>query len=154
MNMQKVNDIAQIDLEGFQVVKGEYFLTVPSRMTTPTMTIKNGKISFSKRAITDMNSCERIRMEVNPDKRSIIIIPVTAKDMDAIRWTKNIKEPLPRVLTCSEFTSQIFELWGWDEKFDYRAVGRVVTVDNKVMMLFDFNDPEKWRHKERGKKND
>ena len=47
------------------------------------------------------------------------------------------------------FSSQIYEIWGWDTSWVYRAVGHVVTVENKIMLLFDFSAPEQWKAKEK-----
>ena len=43
--------------------------------------------------------------------------------------------------------SRIYEMWGWDPDFTYRAPGRLVTVDSKVMLLYDFSSPEQWESK-------
>ena len=40
-------------------------------------------------------------------------------------------------------------MWGWDTGCVYRTAGRIVTVDNKVMLLFNFSSPEQWRGKEK-----
>ena len=40
---------------------------------------------------------------------------------------------------------QIFDMWGLDKELHYRANGKLVTADRKIMLLFDFNRPEAWR---------
>ena len=62
---------------------------------------------------------------------------------------ENIKEYAPRRIECVRFTSRLYEMWEWDPGLVYRASGRIVTVDNKVMLLFDFNTPEQWKAKEK-----
>lgn len=96
-----------------------------------------------------MNCCERIRLEVHPQKKSLLAVPVTVKDKDSIIWRKNIKEYAPRRMESVRFSSQIYEIWGWDTSWVYRAVGHVVTVENKIMLLFDFSAPEQWKAKEK-----
>ena len=135
--------IDEISLEGFKIVSGDLFMHAPRR-SCPTCTIWRDSIGFSKRAVEELNTCERIRIQVHPDKRCILIVPVTMNDKDGIRWIKNTKEPAARKMTCKSFTSQLFEVWGLDPRCAYRANGRVVTSDHKVMLLFDFLDPETW----------
>lgn len=96
-----------------------------------------------------LNNCERVRIEVNPKTRCILLIPVTSKDKDAVRWAKTGKEVQPRKIECLAFTSQLFDGWGWDRKRVYRTTGRIVSSDKKIMLLFDFSNPESWPMKEK-----
>ena len=100
-------------------------------------------------ALTALNNCERVRIEIHPQKKGVLLVPVTIKDKDGIPWRKNLKDYAPRRMECSKFSSTLYEMWGWDTGCVYRAPGRVVTVDNKVMLLFDFSAPEQWRAKEK-----
>ena len=46
------------------------------------------------------------------------------------------------------------ETWKWKEDHVYRAVGRIVTADKKVMLLFDFSKAENWKQPlKKGKTN-
>ena len=142
------NEIEEISLDGFQVVGGEYF-TRRVAYYAPTCTIWSGGLTFNRVALTALNNCERVRLELHPQKKGILLVPVTIKDKDGIPWRKNIKEYAPRRMECSRFTSTLYELWSWDPGCVYRAAGRVVTVDNKVLLLFDFSCPEQWKAKEK-----
>ena len=62
--------IQEISREGFQVVSVEMF-QCPLRSATPSMTIWNNSISFNKAALTALNNCERVRIEINVEKRMI-----------------------------------------------------------------------------------
>ena len=56
-------NMQEISLEGFQVVNASMFRRV-SRPSAPTATIWPDSICFSKTALTLLNNCERIRIEV------------------------------------------------------------------------------------------
>lgn len=146
------DEIQEISKEGFQVVSGEMFRRV-LRLGQPTVTLWPNSISFSKAALQTLNMCERIRIEVNPTKRCILIVPVTEKDKDNIRWLKTGKEPSARKIECTAFTSQLYDSWGWKKDLAYRVTGRIVTAEKKVMLLFDFSLPESWKYKEKAKAN-
>lgn len=139
-------DFKEIDLDGFQVVSADMF-SRQLRPTDPTCTIWYNSISFNKVAISSLNNCERIRIEINPQRRGVLIVPVTEKDKDSIRWSKNIKEPVARRIECGGFTSQLFKMWEWDPERVYRATGRLVLADQKVMLLYDFSKPEHWKYR-------
>ena len=83
----------------------------------------------------------------------MLVVPVTEKDKDNVRWTKNSKDPAVRMIECVAFTSQLYESWHWENELAYRATGRIVSSDKKVMLLFDFSDAESWKYKEKEKAN-
>lgn len=146
------DEIQEISKEGFQVVSGDMFRRI-LRMGQPTSTIWPNSITFSKASLQALNMCERIRIEVNPEKRCILIAPVTEKDKDNVRWLKSGKEQTARKIECTAFTSQLYDSWGWKKELAYRATGRIVTAEKKVMLLFDFSLPESWKFKEKAKGN-
>lgn len=146
------DEIQVISKEGFQVVSGELFRRA-CRMGLPTATLWPDSISFSKAAVQALNTCERVRIEVNSANRCILVVPVTEKDRDNIRWLKTGKEPAAKKIECTAFTSPLYDSWGWKKDLAYRVPGRIVTAEKKVMLLFDFSMPESWKFKERAKAN-
>ncbi len=141
--MRTIEEIKEVSFEGFQVVSGKLFKNT-MRMNQPTITLWYNCISFSKAAMIALNNCERVRIEVNPETKRILLIPVTSSDTDAVHWVKTGKELKPRKIECSGFTSQLFERWDWDKKYVYRAIGRIVSFDKKLLLLFDFSEPQSW----------
>lgn len=141
----------QIDLEGFQVVSGEMFAHLP-RKSDATCTLWPSSMSFSKQSLVLLNNCEHIRIEVNVPKKGLLVVPVTTKDRDCIRWIKSVKAPTIRKMECGSFAKQLYQAWGLNENQVYRAIGKLVTHDNKVMLLYDFNDAETWKKAEAGGK--
>lgn len=137
-------EIQEISREGFQVVSAEMF-QCSQRSAAPSMTLWFNSISFNKAALIALNNCERVRIEVNIEKKMILLIPVTAKDKDNVRWMKTGKTPQARRIECSPFTTLLYKNWGWDKEYVYRASGRIVTSDKKVMLLFEFEDKESWK---------
>jgi hypothetical protein len=109
-------------------------------------------MSFSKQALVLLGTCEHVRIEVNVAKKGLLVIPVNSKDRDCIRWIKSLKEPTVRKIECGRFTQQLYEAWNFSNEQVYRAVGKLVAADNKVMLLFDFNENETWKTPEAGGK--
>lgn len=135
------NDIPEISIKGFQVVSIEMFVSPPKK-GEPTCTIWYDNISFSKTSLSALNNCERVRIEINPKTKCLLLVPVTEKDKDGIRWTKGLKEPATRKIGCKLFASQLYEAWSWKPDTVHRTSGRIVSADKKIMLLFDFNEPE------------
>ena len=52
-----------------------------------------------------------------------------------------------RNMESKGFGQMLYEAWNLDSDANYRAKGKLVTMNGKVMMLFDFSKPEIWRGK-------
>ena len=141
--------IKEISLDGFKVVSGEMFAHLP-RKSDATCTLWPSAISFSKQSLILLGNCEHVRIEVNVKTKGLLVVPVTSKDRDCIRWIKNVKEPTVRKMECTHFTKQLYEAWGLNLEQVYRAIGKLVAADNKVMLLFEFTDAETWKKPEAG----
>ena len=53
-------------------------------------------------------------------------------------------------MESKRFGDQVYQAWGLDKEYNYRAVGRLVTANQKVMMLFDFSNAESWKTQKEG----
>ena len=142
--------IGDISMDGFQIVQGRYF----SRQLESALTLWRRAVSFNVPAYTALNNCESIQLLVHPDAKRIVIKPSLSKDQDAINWIKDPSNPKSTKLECSMFTKQLFETWGWDETLRYRAIGKLVKFDRKLMLLFDFRHPEIWEGMKLVKENE
>lgn len=133
--------IPEISLKGFQVVSKDMFVSRP-RQGKATCTLWNNSIGFSVPAYRLLNGCETILIQVNTIKKMIIIMPAPSTDKDAIRWTSNSKKNTLRKLKCSGLTEELFRLWELDPEMRYFTAGKVVSAEQKIMLLFDFNQAE------------
>ena len=148
--MAQINPIEEVTLDGFQIVSSDMFTQLP-RKSDPTCSIWPSQLAFNKLTISSLNNCEYVRIEVNPKTKCLVVIPVTSSDKDGIRWINGKKDLFARNMKSKRFGELIYNTWGLDPNYNYRAVGRLVTVNKKVMMLFDFNDAELWKTHQGGK---
>lgn len=139
--MQSEFNINEISLDGFQIVRGQYF----SRQIEPSFTIWHNRVAFNLAALNSLNNCETISILVNNRTRCAILKPVPSKDRDAINWLRPMENEKYKKLECSRFTHQLFDIWGWDKDCHYRTNGKLVKAEKKLMLLFDFTKPEVWR---------
>lgn len=142
--MTQFNPIEEMTLEGFQIVSASMFHH-PPRKCEATCTIWPTRISFNKLTLEKLHYCDYIKIQVNPTTKCLLLSPVTSSDKDSIRWVKGEKEKFLRNLESKAFGEQLYQKWGLDADYNYRTVGRLVTVNQKVMILFDFNHPEVWK---------
>ena len=148
--MLQISPIEEVSLDGFQIVSSDMFIRRP-RNSDPTCSIWPNQLSFSKLAISSLNNCEYVRIEVNPKTKCLVVIPVTSSDKDGIRWVSGKKDIFTRTMKSNRFGELIYSTWALDPDYNYRADGRLVTVNQKVMLLFDFNYAERWKTNKDGK---
>ena len=142
--MEQYNEIS---MDGFKVVSSDFFCTV-SRVSAPTITVWDGSIGFSKQDLLLLNSCENVLMQINAENKKILVVPTSSKDKDAIKWVKKTNPLEAKKFSCPKLTDNLYDAWNWDKDYIYRATGRLVTVQNKVMLYFDFSEPEQWKKQE------
>ena len=148
-----ISPVEEMSLEGFQIVKSEMFMH-PPRKADPTCSIWPTKISFNKMSLQALNNCEYIRLEVNPMTKCLLVSPISSSDKDSIRWVKGQKEQNSRNMESRIFGEQIYRAWGLDSEYNYRAIGKLVSARNKIMLLFDFSKAEIWKTHKLGNSND
>lgn len=142
--MNQFSPIEEMTLDGFQIVSASMFHH-PPRKCEATCTIWPTRISFNKLTLEKLHYCDYIKIQVNPTTKCLLLSPVTSSDKDSIRWVKGEKEKFLRNLESKAFGEHLYQKWGLDADYNYRTVGRLVTVNQKVMILFDFNHPEVWK---------
>ena len=142
--MNQFSPIEEMTIDGFQIVSASMFHH-PPRKCEATCTIWPTRISFNKLTLEKLHYCDYIKIQVNPTTKCLLLSPVTSSDKDSIRWMKGEKEKFLRNLESKAFGEQLYQKWGLDADYNYRTVGRLVTVNHKVMILFDFNHPEVWK---------
>ena len=138
--MIDASTLKQLDLDGFQVVNSSLFCS----MSSPTMSIWNDSISFSQATYIALNNCEAISIMVNHKTRSILIGTVQSSSPNAVAWKKGKEVVKYSKISCATFTRQLFEEWGLDSEARYKAIGRMVQAEKKVMILVEFANAEKW----------
>ena len=130
--------IDDVNLDGFQVVRGHYF----SRASEPSVTIRPTSLTFNIAAYGALHNCEAVQILVNQNAQRILVRPINSSEPDAVNWIKDLDAPKAKAIECSAFTRQLYEKWDWSPKRRYRANGKLVKYDKKLMLLFDFTEPE------------
>jgi hypothetical protein len=132
--------MADVNMEGFQLIRGQYF----SRQADPVMTLWKSAVGFNAPSYTALNNCEAVQFFVHPTERKIIIKPSPSKEPDSVNWTKDVLQAKTNRLECTMFTRRLFRQWNLDENLRYRTNGKLVRSNRSVMLLFDFTEPEVW----------
>lgn len=130
----------EISLEGFHLVQGQMFTNTPE----PSMSLWYSGVAFNVACYAMLNDCGSIQLRVHHTQKKILISPCPSKDRDAVNWQKSPDKQKSKKLECSKFAHPLYERWELNKNARYRAPGKLVMADKKVMILFDFSDPEVW----------
>lgn len=128
--------LTDISLEGYQLVRATYF----EKYIEPIMTLWNTSIAFGLGCYSALGNCEFINIMLNDDEQSIIIKPINSKENEALSWRRSGKNAKYHKMDCAMLARKLFERWKLNPKYHYRATGRLVQCDKKLMLLFDFKE--------------
>ncbi len=128
--------IHEIDLNGYQLVRSQYFQKQPE----PVLTLFQTAIAFGQGVFQALNNCEAVHILLSNHDKQIVIRPVASNTPDAVIWKKSA-EPKYTKIECPRLTRTIYERWGLDKQRHYRTFGKTVQSDKKMLILFDFTDP-------------
>ena len=76
--------INEIDLDGYQIVRGQYF----QKQSEPVLTLFQTAIAFGQGTFQALNNCEAIHVLLSNRGRSIVIRSVASNTPDAVLWKK------------------------------------------------------------------
>ena len=133
-------ELENVNLEGFQLVKGTYF----TKQSEPQMTLFETAIAFNGAAYEALNNCDQIQVLVNDRNHQILIRSAVSKDEQVISWKGNCKSSKYNRIECTSFARHIIDTWGLEKGCRYRATGKMCLNDQKLMIMFDFDKSEKW----------
>ena len=120
--------LTDISLEGYQLVRATYF----EKFIDPIMTLWNTSVAFGQGCYTALGNCEFIHIMLNDADHSILIKPTNSKEDEALAWRRSGKEAM--------FSRKLYEKWKLNPAYHYRATGRLVQCDKKLMILFNFKE--------------
>lgn len=132
-------ELQEISLEGYQVVSSKFF----GKQAGATMSLQKRCIVFNSEVVKQLNNCEAIHVMINEENKTILAKPISSHDPEAVIWNKGGDKQYAR-LECTTLTKYLMDIWKLSERIKYIANGRLVRADNKVGMIFDFKDCQRF----------
>ncbi len=130
--------IQEVNLEGYQVITSQFF----EKQIEPMVTMTNVGFTFNIGVLEALQNCEAVQILINEKTQTMIVKPVSSAIPEAITWKKPTKSQPFCKLDCPALIRRIIDVWDLNKNYRYRASGRQVRVDQKVMLLFDFCEPQ------------
>lgn len=129
-------------LEGYQVVRGEFF----AHIYEPSITFNNGKVTLNTACIKKLPFVNYIKFLVNQDTMKLVIQPSDEEMKDSFRWCseKNGKKK-PRPISCSVFFAMLVDLMHWNPHYRYKMLGKIIHNGEGYLIVFDLTATETYQ---------
>jgi len=129
-------------LEGFQVVRGEFF----AHMYEPSITFNNGKVTLNTACIKKLPFVNYIKFLVNQNTMKLVIQPSDEEMKDSFRWCseKNGKKK-PKQITCRVFFAMLVDLMKWNPDYRYKMLGKIIHNGEGYLIVFDLTATETYQ---------
>ncbi len=134
----EVIDDDSFSLDGFQVVRGEFF----AHTCEPSITFVDCKVYVNTACIRKLSDNDYIQILVNPDAKKLAVRPCKESDKDSFRWCTATEKRGPKHITCRIFFAKVFTLMGWDPKDRYKLLGKLIRSKGRMLFVFDLTSPE------------
>ena len=127
------------DLRNFEVVRSQFFDT--AHKICITFSLEN--IQFSTECIRKFDKTSHVEMLVNPNEKLFAVRPCSEKMRNAVQWAKADNNLYySRNICCAAYIKTLYELFGWNLEYKYRARGIRRQKDNEILIIFDIKETE------------
>ena len=131
-----------IDLRGFQVVRGELFNT-PAK---PRAIFSSKDVGFNSGCVKKINGADYVEMLFHPERRLLAVRPCFEDFSNAVRWADKTEEGChPRRVNGKAWLNTLYGMCGWDIAFKYRAHGVFKEQNNEPVLIFNMREAEMFR---------
>lgn len=135
----EIHEDVDFSYDGYQVVRGEFF----AHLFEPSVTLAKEKVSVNMACIRKLPDVEYVQFLVNPTEKKLAVKPCSEDMKDSFRWTgENTKKRKPKQITCKIFFAKIMNLMGWNPKYRYKILGKLIRTDADLLFIFDLTSAE------------
>lgn len=127
------------DFRGFEIARTQFFGS--ARKIRVTFSMEN--IVFSTDALRKLDSPEYVEILVHPQKHLFAVRKCSKDSRNGIKWASGASGKMaPKPLSCAAYISTLFEFFGWNQNYRYRAGGVRRQRGEESILLFDLKETE------------
>lgn len=136
----EVVDLSEyLDLDGFQVVRREFF----AHTFEPSVTFNNCKFYVNSACLTKLPHAEYVQVLINQDSKMMALRPCSEGERDSFVWCSSSKgKRKPKQITCKLFFAKVVSLMQWNPDFRYKLLGKLIRANGEVLLAFDLTATE------------
>lgn len=130
----QVANIEYEDLEGYEVPPRTQF----SMLKKAAVTFKYKEMLFNTAAVRLFEGTRFILPIVNKNKKRLAVIMCSEEESSSVEWARLKKDVwVNKKITSLEFVENIYSMMGWDRNCRYKILGRIVTSNRGLILVFD-----------------
>ena len=146
----EIHDDPDFSYDGYQVVRGEFF----AHLFEPSVTLCREKVSVNTACLRKLPDVDYVQFLVNPLEKKLAVKPCKEDMKDSFRWTSGEgKKRKPKTITCRIFFAKIMNLMGWNPKYRYKILGKLIRTATDLLFVFDLTAAETYGVRSSGKKS-
>lgn len=139
MDKERITSDAELPLEGFQVVRREFF----AHTKEPAISFSRYLVYVNTACLQPFENADRVQVLINPETYILALRPCRDSLRDSLFWCGiSGGRRKPRKNTCRLFFLKIAAMMGWDQNFRYKLLGRLVQADGEALLVFDLTAAE------------
>ncbi len=132
-------EIEEVDLKGFQVVRREFF----AHTREPSIIFNEGKISVNAACVRKLPEVDYVQILINREKQLLAIKPCDELDLFSFQWVSTKTEKrIPRSVTGRLFHMKVCDMMGWNPNYRYKILGRLCHANGDKLFVFDLKSAE------------
>ena len=141
---QSPADIPEFSYDGYQEVRAEFF----AHLFEPSVTLNKETVSVNMACLRKLPDTEYVQFLVNPIERKLAVKPCSEDMKDSFRWSSGAGEKSkPKKIACKIFFAKVMELMGWDPRYRYKILGKLMRNKGDTLFVFDLNSAEAYQNK-------
>ena len=93
----------------------------------------------------------RSMRHASASEKKLAIKPCIEDMKDSFRWSSGEgKKRKPKKITCKIFFAKVMDLMGWDPKYRYKILGKLIRTKNDSIFVFDLSSAEAYQNRAGG----
>ena len=146
-NERSANETADFSYDGYQVVRAEFF----AHLYEPSVTLNKETVSVNAACLRKLPDFEYVQFLVNPGEKKLAVKPCSEDMKDSFRWcTGDGKKRKPKKITCKIFFAKVMSLMGWDPRYRYKILGKLIRTKDDSIFVFDLSSAEAYHNRAKG----
>lgn len=144
---QTADVAADFSYDGYQVVRAEFF----AHLYEPSVTLNKETVSVNAACLRKLPSFDYVQFLVNPGKKKLAVKPCDEHMKDSFRWSLGEgNKRKPKKITCKIFFAKVMDLMGWDPKYRYKILGKLIRTKEDSIFVFDLSSAEAYHNRTNG----
>ena len=130
-------DLQYESLDDYEVPPRTQF----SMLKKAAVTLKYKEMTFNMAAIRLFEGVRFILPILSRSKKRLAVVMCKEEEPASIEWCRLKKDKwVNKKITSLEYVEKIFVAAGWDRNCRYKVLGRVVTSDRGLILVFDLDE--------------